>query len=112
MRTSRLSLVPLALAATLLAGCTGQNAQPVGAQTPEPIDDDALLVALEDIAPGLGGEGSIEAADAICAAIDDGDDSEAVDELALEELGGVADEELTEEQVQSAVRYIATEYCA
>lgn len=112
MRSSRLlPLLPLALTAALLTGCTGQNAQPVGAQTPEAIDGDALLVALEDIAPGLGDEASLDAADAICKAIDDGEDSDAVDQVALDELGPISTGELTIVQAQSAVRYIATEYC-
>ncbi|MFD1715073.1 hypothetical protein ACFSBZ_11370 [Amnibacterium flavum] len=105
------TLAPLVLVVGLLTGCTAGDNQTPSGTTPEAVDPGALLVALEEVAPGLGDDGSVTVADAVCKALDDGEDSDAVDELALEQLGPVADGELTIDQAQSAVRVIATQYC-
>lgn len=114
MHSRRSSLLPLALAALLLAGCsggTGENTQAGGAETPEAGDGQALLVALEDVAPGLGDDGSLDVAEQVCTALNDGKDSDEIDQLAFDQFGDVATGDFTLEQAQEAVRVIATEYC-
>ena len=96
----------------LLAGCTGQNAQPAGAQSPEPIDDEAILVGLEQIDPGLNTQSSIADADEICADIQDGDDPADIDEEAQELFGDQAENPLSIEQARQIVQLLATEYCS
>jgi hypothetical protein len=112
MRTRLLPLLPLTLAAVLLAGCTGQNAQPVGGETPDPIDTGALLVELEQVAPGFGDESSMPVADDICAAVQDGKDSDAIDEIALDGFSESTGTDVSLEQAQSAARLVTAEYCA
>jgi hypothetical protein len=104
-------LIPLVLLVGLVSGCTPLDNQDASGATPEAADSSALLVALEDIAPGLGSDSSIDAAEQICAAIKDDEDSDKVDQLALTELGDEATGELTLEQAQNAVQLIATDYC-
>lgn len=104
-------LVPIALAALLLTGCTGQNAQPSGGQTPEQVDDGAILVALEQVDPGLNTQDSIADADEICADIDEGVDSEEIDEHAQELFSDQAESPLSIEQARQVVQVLLIDYC-
>jgi hypothetical protein len=111
MRFRSFVVIPVVLSAALLTGCTGQNAQPQGGQTPEAIDDGAILVALEQIDRGLNTQASIADAKEICADFDAKADSEAIDEHARELFADQAENELTTEQAQQIVRTLATNYC-
>jgi hypothetical protein len=111
MRFRSLVIVPVVLSAALLTGCTGQNAQPQGGQTPEAVDDGAVLVALEAIDPGLNTQDSITDAQAVCKDFDDKVDSETIDEHARELFSDQAETQLTIEQAQEIVRTLATNYC-
>jgi len=112
MRMRRpLVLLPLAVSIALLTGCTGENAQPVGAQSPDPVSEDALLVSLESVAPGLGDQSSIDDADTICSAIEEGDSAEDIDELFVEIFSDQAEGELTIDDARNGVVVITTDYC-
>ncbi len=111
MRSRPLLLVPVVLSAALLAGCTGQNAQPQGGQTPEAADDAAVLVALREIDPGLDTQDSIVDAQEICADFDSKADAETIDEHARELFSDQAENQLTIEQAQQIVRTLASNYC-
>ena len=110
MRRSVLA-VPAVLAALVLTGCTGQNAQPQGAQSPDPVSSEALLAALAGVDPGLEDDASVDIADEICAMIDEGEDTEAIDEYAVEEFGPLAENEFDAAQAQDAITVITSDWC-
>lgn len=111
MRFRSAVLVPAAVTALLLAGCTGQNAQPQGGQTPEAVSDEAILVTLGQVDPGLNSPESIDDAKQICADFDNKVGSEEIDEHARELFSDQADSELTVDQARQIVVAISTNYC-
>jgi len=105
-------LLPLLVLPLALAGCAGDNQEryPIAEGT-QAASDEALLVALEEVAPGLGSQDSVADKDATCEDLDAGLDAEEIDRNALDRFSDQAEEELTMEQASTIVRVISSGYC-